>query len=94
MQSGPSLIRSKALSVFRACIEQMEMYKDTTAYKDTVRSYINSSLQPWIEALNANLGLDLSSLSGEEYGAGVKLTYASYKVPPSDLCSIRSLSGD
>lgn len=70
------------------------MYKDTTAYKDTVRSYINSSLQPWIEALNANLGLDLSSLSGEEYGAGVKLTYASYKVPPSDLCSIRSLSGD
>jgi len=88
MQSGPLPLRSKALSVFRACIEQMEMYKDTSAYKDAVRSYIDSSLQPWIEALDRNLAEDLTSLKEEEYDAGVKLTYATYKVRS---CSIALL---
>jgi hypothetical protein len=80
MQSGPPLLRSKALSVFRACIEQMEMYKDTSAYKDAVRSYVDSSLQPWIEALNRNLAVDITTAVGDEYDAVVKLTYATYKV--------------
>ena len=62
----------------------MEMYKDTSTYKDAVRSYIDSSLQPWIEALNSNLANDITVLGGEEYDAAVKLTYATYKVRPTN----------
>lgn len=67
----------------------MEMYKDTSAYKDAVRSYVDSSLRPWIEALNRNLAGDLTELGGEEYDAAVKLTYATYKVCTMNAAHLR-----
>ena len=81
MQKDPSLlVRAKAQSVFRACMEQMEMYKDTSAYQKTVRAYIDGSLGPWIEALKQSLMIDVTGLRGDEFDAAVKLEYATYKV--------------
>jgi len=81
MQSDKSLlVRAKAQSVFRACIEQMEMYKDTKAYQDVVRRYIDDEMGPWVAALLQNLSLDVTSLSGHDYDAAMKLNHANYKV--------------
>lgn len=86
MQSDPSLlVRAKAQSVFRACMEQMEMYKDTSAYQKTVRTYIDGALGPWIEALKQSLMIDVTGLRGDEFDAAVKLKYATYKVTLSLL---------
>jgi hypothetical protein len=86
MQYDPSLlVRAKAQSVFRSCMEQMEMYKDTTTYQATVRSYIETAMGPWITALNQNLAIDVTTLSGDDYDAAVKLIYATFKVLPSPI---------
>ena len=93
MQSNPSLlIRAKAQSVFRACIEQMEMYKDTTAYGETVHTYIKSVVGPWMTSLNECLGVDITSLPGDDYDGAVKLKYATYKVTPRKVLIDRRLS--
>src|SRR5947207_15004179 len=81
MQSDSSfLVRAKAQSVFRACVEQMEMYKYTTVFQGTVRSFIESAMEPWMTALNGNLGVDIRTFSGDEFNAVIKLKYATYKV--------------
>src|SRR5947207_12433106 len=81
MQSDSSfLVRAKAQSVFRACVEQMEMYKYTTVFQGTVRSFIESAMEPWMTALNDNLGVDITTFSGDEFNAVIKLKYATYKV--------------
>jgi importin-9 len=81
MQSDDSLlVRAKAQSVFRACVEQMEMYKDTSAYQATVEAYIDSVMGPWVTSLLQGVGVDLMSLSGENYDGAIKLTHAIYKV--------------
>jgi hypothetical protein len=81
MQSDPSfLVRAKAQSVFRACMEQMEMYKDTSAYQKTVRTYVENALGPWIQALQQSLTIDVRHLAGDDFDAAVKLTHATYKV--------------
>ena len=74
------LVRAKAQSVFRACIEQMEMYKDTSAYQATVRAFIDSAMGPWMQSLNQNLAVDSTTLSKEEFDTAVKLKYSTYKV--------------
>src|SRR5277367_3728832 len=76
------LVRAKALSVFRACMEQMEMYKDTSAYRENVKRFIDGAMGPWVAALNKNLGVDITTVSEEDYNAVVKLTHATYKVCP------------
>lgn len=76
-------------------MEQMEMYKDTTAYQATVRSYIETAMGPWVTALNQNLAVDITTLSGDDYDAAVKLAHATFKVllPPMlliiDHCTTR-----
>ena len=83
MQSDAGLlVRAKALSVFRACMEQMEMYKDTSAYRENVKRFIDGAMGPWVAALNKNLGVDITTVSDEDYNAAVKLTHATYKVCP------------
>ena len=84
-QDTNPLIRAKAQSVFRACIEQLEMYKDTTVYRDTVRQFIESALPAWADALNTNLQLDLTIMGGEDIQAALKLKFATYKVSPPRL---------
>jgi hypothetical protein len=77
MQSHPSFsVRAKALSVFRACIEQMEMYKDTNTYRQTVYSFIESIVDPWIHALDGNLRINVDHFDETV----VRLTHATYKV--------------
>ena len=79
MQSHSSyLLRAKALSVFRACMEQMEMYKDTSAYQGIVKEYIQRHLTPWILALQTNISVDLTST--DDCTDIVKLVHACYKV--------------
>ena len=86
MQSNPSLlVRAKAQSVFRACIEQMEMYKEMSAYRDTVTAYIKSVMGPWVTSFNESLGLDITKLSGDDYNGAVKLQYAIYKVMSASM---------
>jgi hypothetical protein len=81
MQSDLSFrVRAKAQSVFRACVEQLEMYKDTSAYQHTVRTCIGAAMGPWIASLNSSLGVLVTGLSGGEFDAALKLKYASYKV--------------
>ena len=83
MQSDSSfLVRAKAQSVFRACVEQMEMYKDTEMYQDAVRSFIESAMGPWMDRLNQNLNVDVASLAGDEFNNAVKLKYGTHKVRP------------
>ena len=79
------LVRAKAQSVFRACVEQMEMYKDTSAYQATVRAFMDSAMGPWMESLNQSLGINITTLSGDDFNAAVKLKYATYKVPYSSF---------
>jgi len=74
------LVRAKALSVFRACMEQMEMYKDTNVYRGNVKRFVDGAMGPWVAALNGNLSIDITTLSDEDYNATVKLTHAAYKV--------------
>jgi hypothetical protein len=81
MQNDQSfLVREKALSVFRACVEQMEMYKDTSKYHVIVREYLERHLPAWITSFETNLSLNVTTFSGEIFDASVKLTYAIYKV--------------
>jgi hypothetical protein len=87
MQTESSfLVRAKAQSVFRACVEQMEMYKDTSGFQGTVRSFIETAMEPWIGALNQNLAVDITAFSGDEFNAIIKLKYATYKVISSEYC--------
>jgi hypothetical protein len=82
MQTNPSpLIRAKAQSVFRACVEQLEMYKDTSAYQAATRILVEEIMGPWLEALNRHLGTDVTGLSGDEYRHAIKLIGSTYKVP-------------
>jgi hypothetical protein len=81
MQEHPSLlVRAKAQSVFRACIEQMEMYKDTSAYQATVKSFVDVTIGPWMTSLNHSLAVNVTTLSGDDFVAAVKLKHATYKV--------------
>ena len=77
---GHLLVREKALSVLRACMEQMEMYKDTSAYRESVKRFIDGAMRPWVAALNKNLAVDITTLSDQDYNDAVKLTHATYKV--------------
>lgn len=81
MQSDQSFrVCAKAQSVFRACVEQLEMYKDTSAYRHIVRTCIEAAMGPWVASLNTSLGVSVTGLSGEQFDAALKLKYASYKV--------------
>lgn len=79
-EEGGLLVRAKALSVFRACMEQMEMYKDTSAYRENVKRFVDGAMGPWVAALNRDLAVDITTLSDEHYNTAVKLTHATYKV--------------
>ena len=61
-------------------MEQMEMYKDTSAYRENVKRFIDEAMGPWVAALNKNLAVDIATLSDEDYNAAVKLTHVTYKV--------------
>jgi hypothetical protein len=74
------LVRAKAQSVFRACVEQLEMYKDTSVYHTTVRDVIDTAMAPWVASLRGSLAIDMTTLSGETFDEALKLKYASYKV--------------
>jgi hypothetical protein len=79
MQSDHSfLVRAKALSVYRACIEQMEMYKDIKAHRTDIFSYVDSALGPWVLAINQNLSAGENGVSEDT----VKLANACRKVVP------------
>jgi hypothetical protein len=81
MQNDQSfLVRAKALSVFRACMEQMEMYKDTTAYQKIVREYVEGHIPAWINSFERNLGLNVTAFDGEAFDVSVKSIHAIYKV--------------
>ena len=81
MQSDSSFfVRAKAQSVFRACIEQMEMYKDTGAYQATVRTFIESAMGLWMTSLKDNLASNVKMLSDEDFNAAIKLNYSTFKV--------------
>ena len=81
MQNDSSmLVRAKAQSVFRACVEQMEMYKDTGAYTNAVQTVVDAAMGPWLVSLNRSLGTDVSALSGQEYTDAVKLVRSTHKV--------------
>ena len=83
------LVRAKAQSVFRACVEQMEMYKDTSAYTNAVRTVVDAAMAPWLVSLNQSLGTDVAALSGQQYSDAVKLIRSTHKVSshpwPPDL---------
>jgi len=66
--------------VFRSCMEQMEMYKDTSAYRENVKRFIDGAMGPRVAALNKNLAVDIATLSVKDYNAAVKFTHATYKV--------------
>lgn len=66
--------------MFRSCMEQMEMYKDTSAYRENVKRFIDGAMGPRVAALNKNLAVDIATLSVKDYNAAVKLTHATYKV--------------
>jgi len=81
MQNDSSmLVRAKAQSVFRACVEQIEMYKDTTAYTNAVRTIVDAAMGPWLVSLNQSLGTDVAALSGQKYSDAVKLIRSTHKV--------------
>lgn len=61
-------------------MEQMEMYKDTSAYRENVKRFIDEAMGQWVAALNKNLAVDIATLSDEDYNAAVKLTHATDKV--------------
>ena len=79
-EEGGLRVRAKALSVFRACMEQMEMYKDTSAYRANVKRFVDGAMGPWVTALNTDLTIDITTLSDDDYNAAIKLTHATYKV--------------
>jgi hypothetical protein len=84
MQNNPSLlIRAKAQSVFRACVEQLEMYKDTSTYQAATRSLVEEIMGSWVKVLNHHLGTDVTGLSGDDYRHATKLVASTYKVLPS-----------
>jgi hypothetical protein len=95
MQNDPSMrVRAKAQSVFRACVEQMEMYKDTSAYQGAVRTVVEAAMGPWLASLNQSFAMDVTALSGNEYTDAVKLIRSSYKVLSLSSQSVGILMAD
>jgi hypothetical protein len=77
MQSSPSFrLRAKALSVFRACIEQMEMYSNMDTYVEIETAFIESGVDRWIVALDLNL----QNRPNHFDELAVRLTHATCKV--------------
>lgn len=74
------LVRAKAQSVFRACVEQLEMYKDTTMFQSTVKNVIDAAMGPWMTSLKQSLAIDVLTLSGDIFDAALKLKHATFKV--------------